>query len=329
MHITEVSEQKIWDEFIVSNGSQFLQSWKWAEFQKKIGRKIWRLAIKDSDNIVGQALLIKYRLPLWKSYFYCPRGPIFKSNSEQKVIDMLIKNMKILAKKENAIFLRIEQLKKINDIDSEIIKVNDVQPSQTTILNINLSEREILNNMRAKTRYNIGLAERRGVICYKAEKDSRDVDVFLDLIHQTSEREQFKPHNNKYYRALLDLDERFINLYLAEYKNKVLAAHIVVNFNDTVTYIHGASTREYNNVMAPHILHWQIIKDAMKNGYKFYDFWGIDKKRWSGLTRFKTGFAGKTVTYLGTFDIPLNNLWYYLYKFGTSCRSYLQCNLKS
>ena len=34
---------------------------------------------------------------------------------------------------------------------------------------------------------------------------------------------------------------------------------------------------------------------------------------WAGVTRFKLGFGGRAVDYPGTFDLPLNRLWYTLY----------------
>jgi lipid II:glycine glycyltransferase (peptidoglycan interpeptide bridge formation enzyme) len=68
--------------------------------------------------------------------------------------------------------------------------------------------------------------------------------------------------------------------------------------------------------MAPHLLHWEIIRQAKQLGYHFYDFWGIDEKKWPGLTRFKKGFGGKIIEYPGTFDLVFNKFWYQLYRLG-------------
>lgn len=341
MHIIEVADKKVWDDFVVENGSQFLQSWDWGEFQKGLGRKIWRLAIKKGDKVMGTALIIKQLLPFGKSYFYCPRGPLFlfKGEKNKKGAEMLAEKLKRLARKEKAVFFRFES----GDFKSTIInckKVKDVQPSRTVILDLTKPEDEILNNMHAKTRYNIGLAKRHNVEIYEGREDpirsppskesgrnqrfltSNGVEIFLKLLHQTAEREKFNPHPDIYYRTLLSkfwtpsVQKQFVRLYLAKHKNKILAAYIIIYFNKAATYVHGASSREYRQVMAPHLLHWHIIKKAQKYGCRVYDFWGIDEKRWPGLSRFKISFGGQTRVYPGTFDLPISKSWYALYKAG-------------
>lgn len=314
MHIIEISSQKQWDEFVVLNGDQFLQSWAWGEFQKKIGRRIWRLGIKDDNNIIGQALIVKHSLLLGKNYFYCPRGPIFSSLPSKKVLKIFIEKIKDLARQENAIFFRFEP-QNIKLQVSHCKKVSDVQPCKTLTLDLTQSEQEILSNMHYKTRYNIRLAQRHKVEVYRS-KDQKDVEEFLHLLHKTCKREKFKPHPDNYYQSLLSFDPKFIQLYLVKYEDKILAAYIVVFFGNTATYVHGASSRENANVMAPHFLHWYTITQAKNKGYKAYDFWGIDKKKWPGLTRYKMGFGGELVTYIGTFDLPISNPWYWLYKIG-------------
>jgi lipid II:glycine glycyltransferase (peptidoglycan interpeptide bridge formation enzyme) len=68
--------------------------------------------------------------------------------------------------------------------------------------------------------------------------------------------------------------------------------------------------------MGPHLLQWEEIRLVKKQGYRFYDFWGIDEKKWPGVTRFKMGFGGETVTYPGTFDLVFDKFWYQLYNLG-------------
>ena len=88
------------------------------------------------------------------------------------------------------------------------------------------------------------------------------------------------------------------------------------------SYVHGASANEFRNVMAPYALQWEVIKLAKQKNCKYYDFNGIDEKKWPGVTRFKMGFArfesarqgGEVVEYPGTFDMVFDNLWYNVYK---------------
>ncbi|MDA2922827.1 aminoacyltransferase [Patescibacteria group bacterium AH-259-L07] len=322
MNIVEAKDKKAWDNFIISNGDQFLQSWEWAEFQKKLNRKIWRLDIKDGDNIVGQALLIKHVFPLGKSYLYCPRGPIasLKIKDQRSKIknffEFFINHLDDLAKQENAIFLRIEPLSDSRFEIKDLKRINDVQPSQTLMLDLAHSKEKILSQMHEKTRYNIRLAQRHGV----KVGESDDIKIFLDLLHETAKREKFKSHPDMYYRTLLNTNSHFTKLYTATYKGKVLAAHMMIFSGLTATYVHGASSREYKEVMAPHLLHWYTIQIAKQKGYQWYDLWGIDEKKWPGLTRFKKGFGGDVIAYPGTFDLPLDKFWYGLYRVGASIK---------
>jgi len=309
MEIVDVKNQKDWKD-----GSQFLQSWLWGDFQQKLGRKIWRWAIKKSGKTIIQALIIKHQLPLGLSYLYCPRGPLFQDDLPTEVSGLLMTKIKSIAKKEKAIFFRLEPLKRVDFVSSKL-KVSSVQPNQTAILDLSVPEDEILKKMHSKTRYNIRLAERKGVVIH----ESKDIEYFWDLLKETTQREKFKSYIFSYYKKLLDCS--FTKLYLAKYKNKVLAAHLIIFFNQTAFYVHGGSSREFRQVMAPHLLHWHIIEAAQNMGYKFYDFWGIDEKKWPGFTKFKMSFGGEKIIYPGTFDLPLSKFWYTLYKIGKAIRT--------
>ena len=355
MKIIEVFKKDAWNNFIFSQvkrpGSEFLQSWEWGAFQKKLGRKVWYFGIKNESQMIAQALVVKHNLPLCKSYFYCPRGPIIPASgdSKSKILELLIKEIKEIAKGENAIFWRMEPLNKdvlskvypvksfteskrkslilfnrVNSLKFRVVAVRPVQPSKTLILDFKKSEPDLLSQMHSKTRYNIRLAQKHGVKVFKSNEE-KYLNIFLNLLHQTSEREKIKSYPDNYYKKLLNSESksacagRFASLYLAEYQNRILAAHLLIFFNHTATYVHGASSREHKEVMAPYLLHWHTIQQAKKENIYFYDFWGIDKKKWPGLTRFKTGFNGEKIVYPGTFDIPLSKIWYYLYKLGKLC----------
>ncbi len=300
----------------------FLQSIGWEEFQNSIGNKTFR---------VDDVLLIKKELKFGKSYFYCPRVSIKgDTNTDEKdirysILDIgdFLKKIISLVKKENCIFLRIEPNDKLQVTSYKLQKTNDVQPSQTVILDLDKAEEELLKDMHQKTRYNIRLSEKKGVKI----KESDDIEIFWKLTEETTKRDGFRAHDKNSYVNMLQInpsvplrstqdDKKEINikLYLAEYENKVLAAGIFAFYNDTVTYLHGASTHENKNVMAPYALHWEMIKLAKKQGYKYYDFNGIDEKKWPGITRFKKGFGGKEIQYAGTYDVLFNKGWYFIYQ---------------
>src|SRR4030042_4084050 len=159
MNLNLVTNKEQWDNKIGSQKmSQFLQSWEWAEFQKRLCRKIWRLDL-DKEYV----LVIKMNLPLGKSYLYIPRTDI---NFDQAKIATLQE----LAKQEKSIFIKIEPVRQ-NLSSFNFKKVGSVQPLQTLLLDLSKSEEELLAQMHQKTRYNIHLAEKRGVKLVEAETE--------------------------------------------------------------------------------------------------------------------------------------------------------------
>jgi lipid II:glycine glycyltransferase (peptidoglycan interpeptide bridge formation enzyme) len=75
--------------------------------------------------------------------------------------------------------------------------------------------------------------------------------------------------------------------------------------------------------MAPYLLQWEIIKKAKAAGCKYYDFFGIDEKKWPGVTRFKHGFSGEEIKYPGTFDMIFNLTSYNLYRILRAIRRFV------
>ncbi|MFH0907009.1 MAG: peptidoglycan bridge formation glycyltransferase FemA/FemB family protein [bacterium] len=300
------NQKKEWNQFVAQNKGSFLQSWQWGEFQKSLGRKIWRI---QTNKLKG--LVLEYDLPFTKkSYLYCPHLSVSKNTGLKEFLNEIRK----IAKQEKSIFLKIEPLMDFGVEKSPInmvISSKHIQPYQTLILDISKPENELLNQMHQKTRYNIGLAQKKGVIIEQSE----NIQDFLKLLEKTSKRDKFYLHCSEYYINLLDIlgKDGTAKLFLAKYKDKVIASNVVCFFGKTAIYLYGASDYDFRNLMAPYFLQWHTILRAKKLGYKYYDFWGIDEKRWSGVTRFKKGFNGKEITYPGAFDLVFQPIWYRIY----------------
>jgi lipid II:glycine glycyltransferase (peptidoglycan interpeptide bridge formation enzyme) len=262
------------------------------DFQKALGRKVWQ---------VGSVNVIKYNLLLGKSYLYAPRC------GENFLSDDFLKKIREIAKKENAIFFKIELLRQAQG--RPFRKSTNIQPRKTLVLDITKSEKKLLVKMHHKTRYNIRLAERKNI---KIRKDKEGFEEFWKLLQQTTKRDGFRPHPKEYYKKMLEISG--VELFTATFKKKVIAANIVVFYKKTAIYLHGASDYKYRNLMAPYLLQWHQILEAKKRDCTEYDFWGIDEKKWPGVTRFKKGFNGKEVIYLGAYDLIFQPIWYRIYK---------------
>jgi lipid II:glycine glycyltransferase (peptidoglycan interpeptide bridge formation enzyme) len=312
-------------KFIQDNSPDggFLQSPEWQKFQESVGRKIF--------NISGNnfwANIIEHSLPIVGKYFYVPRGPIIKQEADIKEqIGKLIN----LSKDNNIGWIRIEPANEEilnairNNTNYRIVKApHDMQPKELLMIDIKKSEEEILAQMKPKTRYNIKLAEKKGVKTRSAERTEQNekyIDEFLRLVAVTAERNKITSHPENYYKKMFEsIPSDILKLYIAEYKDKIIAANLVVFYGNTCIYLHGASDDEYRNVMAPYMLQWRQIRDAAEE-YGIYDLGGIrteeGNNNWKGITRFKTGFSPvtKPTEFPGSYDIIIDPMRYYLYIF--------------
>lgn len=322
----EKSEPSTWSR------SEFLQSEKWAELLRKEGREVLVYGVFSAEELVAKISLIKKYLGGGYFYFYAPRGPLFKEESliqKRELESFLFSELKRL--NPRLVFIRVEpekilehgvegrSLENFSVKEKRVLKIKktfDLQPAKTLILDLRKSEDEILKAMQVKTRYNIRLAQKKGVKIIEATpKLFPDFGFaeFWRLANLTSERDNFRLHGEKHYQNLIANGGEFIKLYLAQYQGKFLAAGLFCFFAGRVTYLHGASDNEYRNVMAPYLLHFEVIRQAQAAGYQEYDFYGIDEKKWPGVTRFKKGFGGEIKNYPGTYDVIFKPTVYWFY----------------
>jgi peptidoglycan pentaglycine glycine transferase (the first glycine) len=296
---------KLWNAYVAEHGPRsgaFLQSFEWGECQSSLGHHVYR----RGDLSHGAAQFVETRLPFGMNYLYCPRGPIGR-------VDLVEP-----AQKSAAMFVRIEPEKKPSDV--RLRPSVRVQPTHTLILDLTKGPEAILAAAHEKTRYNVRLAERKGV---QVELDSKSFGDAWPLFEVTGQRGRFRLHDRDYYAMMLEQVQggAKASLAVARYGGKVIAANIIMDFAGTRTYLHGASSDEHRNVMAPYLLHMKLIEEACALGLKAYDWWGVapadapPSHSWTGITRFKLGFGGERVEYPGTFDLVTDPFKYGLYRF--------------
>lgn len=318
------------DQFIQENSAcgGFLQSNQWAEFQNDFGIKKHNI----SDNDFWSNVL-EYKLPLVGKYFYIPRGPVRDKNIKYDKLKNCIGDLIELAKINNAGWIRIDSFDKdidkiIKELKHKLVKApHDMQPKQLFVVDIDKNEEEILAQMKPKTRYNIKVAEKKDVKIevLNSFENNKKIEKFLDLIEKTGNRKGISFHPKEYYRKMLkSITSDNLKLYLAIYKNKIIAGAVLVIYGQTATYLHGASDDNNRNAMAPFLLQWQMIRDARENGAKKYDFGGVSigeddkerEKKWLGVTRFKQGFSKNNtpLEFSGSYDIIVSPIKYWAYR---------------
>lgn len=347
--ILNLAEEHLWEEFVQSHPLGTIhQTPEWGHFQAKIsGRgKYWIIVLTESSQnnsgssqapkILAGTLLIRHQLPKGYCWLYAPRGPLLNYDSKNNYataknqMDVLLSEIKQIARQEKAIFLRIDPLIRLNpqSTDGQIHfshfrqNISGFQPDHTLVLDLTKSEQEVLAQMKPKGRYNIKLAEKKGIIIRKSFDSTqfeKDLKTFYQILTETTSRDGFHAHDPQFYKDMLESLQTFSALYLAEYNNQAIAACLNTFYKDTATYYYGASSNANRNLMAPYLLHWQAIKDAKQKGYKFYDFFGIapkdgKKHQWAGVTEFKKKFGGTEISWQKPQELPFKKSLYFLYR---------------
>lgn len=319
MELFYFQEEQQLDDFIISSktlsaGAEFLQSWTWGEILKNEGKEIIRLGLRKENKILVAVTLVKESFLHNFYYWYAPRGPIFANNLQHREV---VQNFLLTAIRKldsQVLFLRLEPQKENLEFTKSQFKFQktiDIQPAQTLILNLKIGEEEILKAMHQKTRYNLRLAQKKGVQVREGNKD--DLAEFWRLLNLTSQRDNFRLHSLEHYQNLLSTGKGFIRLFLANYQGVNIAAGLFSFYGNKVTYLHGASDNQFRQLMAPYRLQWSVIQQALQEHYTYYDFYGIDEQKWPGVTRFKLGFGGERVKYAGTTDFIFRPRAYQFY----------------
>lgn len=297
---------------MAASGPSFLQSPEWQEIQERMGRPARRIA---------GILAVRHDVPFGRHYLYAPR-PVLDTASLRSLI--------AYGRSSGALFLKIDPAEPLPPAEFSSAAAASLQPAATVYLDCSPPDDDaLLAAMHPKTRYNIRLALRRGVTVRAGGPPvgSAAFESFWRLLSQTADRDGFRPHPVEHYRILFDVRSNdFSNrLFLAELDGASVAAAVVNCYipSGTAVYLHGASSRRHRAAMAPHLLHWHIIRHLRSAGLGTYDFGGVDEVRWPGLTRFKRGFGGRVHAFPPSIDVPFRALAYRLYRLQHSFRHLL------
>ncbi len=287
-----------------------LQSLEWEKARNQMG-----IETKRIDGF----LLSIHKLPLIKYKIgYLPRS----SMPNKKVLEKLYQ----FGKNNNLIFIKIEPYEeKSSELkikNSKLVKSpHPLFPNWTQILDLKKSEEELLKSFHQKTRYNIRLAQKKGVIV-KEESNDQGFEKFIRLYFETTKRQKYLGHNYHYHKIVWEnLKNKIAHILIAYYQNTPLAAYQLWYQDKILYYVYGGTSDLYRNLMASNLLMWEAIKLGKKLGGEKFDMWGslapdYEKNHpWAGFTRFKQGYGTKFVEMLGSYDLVINPFLYQIYNF--------------
>ncbi len=321
-------------EFLQSNPKgHFMQSPQWAKV-----KSFWKnevVTVEDENGkIKGSMSLLIRKVPgLPFTMMYSPRGPVCDSHDED-TMRKLLEKCRLLAKKNRSYALKMDPDIEVEDKEFEAIALRlgfkvsrglknyeGIQPRFVFRLDLRgKSEEQLMADFHQKVRYNIRLAERKGVTVKVGTRE--DVGVFYKMIVETGIRDNFVVRSKEYYEKVFDcFSPDHIRVFIAYYENEPIAGTIAILYGNKCWYLYGASINEHRNLMPNYLLQWNMIKHALESGCDIYDFRGVpgnidESNPMYGLYKFKVGFKGKFTEFIGMLDYVFNPVVYFIVEKG-------------
>ena len=334
MRLLEEKDKQEYKKFLESHDRcNFQQSLEWGEVKTSWKKEVILSEDKDG-NIRGSLCVWIRKIPIFGNIMYSARGPVCDLYDEDIIKD-LRDGADLLAKKYNAFVLRVEpDILKTDEKFRSIITKNgfkikddskdfkdEIQPRFVFRLDIKgKTEDQVFAEFHQKTRYNVRLATKKGVVIKEGTRD--DLKEFHKIMIETGERDNFIIRSLEYFEKMYDeMAPNHMKLLMAYHEDKPISGIIPIMYGNKVWYLYGASSNSHRNLMPNYLLQWTMIQEAIKRGADMYDFRGVsgvvdESHPQYGLYRFKKGFNADFTEFIGEIFIPYKPLVYKMYKFS-------------
>jgi lipid II:glycine glycyltransferase (peptidoglycan interpeptide bridge formation enzyme) len=327
-------------------GAHLLQTWEWGQVKAHYGwepmPKIWYGedgSPSAAALILGRAIAIP-GLPVRLRVLYSPKGPMLRDWGDASLRRSVLDDLRTLALEQRAIFIKIDPDVRLGtgipdsdqatedeiglEVGADLVSLGwrlsseQVQFRNTVLIDLNPSLDELLGRMKQKTRYNIRLAERKGVIVRAGSLD--DLDLLYQMYAETAVRDGFVIREREYYQAVWStfMQAGMAEPLIAEVENQPVAGVVIFRFAHRAWYLHGMSRQDQREKMPNYLLQWEAIQRARQAGSTVYDLWGApdsfhnEDPLW-GIYRFKEGLGGTVVRHIGAWDLPVRPFSYKVY----------------
>ena len=325
------SDEEEYKLFLENNERcNFQQSLEWSKVKTSWKSEV--ILAEDKDNkIIGSLMVWIRKMPIFGNIMYSARGPVCDIHNIE-VLKQITEGAKELAKKYNAIVLRIEPDIKSDDEKFKKIMLelgysikddaknfrDEIQPRYVFRLDTKgKTEDEVFSNFHQKTRYNVRLATKKGVTVKDGTRE--DLKDFHKIMITTGIRDGFITRPLEYFEKMYDeLGPEHMKILMAYYNNEPISGVIPIMYGNKTWYLYGASSNEHRNLMPNYLLQWEMIKIAISRKSDIYDLRGVPgiADDSNGLYRFKKGFGAEYTEFVGEVYIAFKPLKYKLYKFS-------------
>ncbi|NLE75164.1 MAG: peptidoglycan bridge formation glycyltransferase FemA/FemB family protein [Chloroflexi bacterium] len=326
LHNPSDQQQGAWDAFLAAHpGGHVLQTSRWAALKARFGWRPCLVQLVQGGAIQAGAALLFRRLPLGQTLAYVPKGPVVCWDQADQAQELLAA-LRQAAQAGRAWSLTLEpELPQGHPAVDTLTRAGfqpaprAIQPRSTIWVDLQGSPQEALERMKPKTRYNLRLASRKGVVVRPAQE--ADLPAFYRLMQTTAARDGFPVHASAYYEEAyrLFVPSGWAQVLLAYGEEGLLGGLMVFAFGPTAWYMYGASADVGRQRMPNHLLQWEAMQWARSRGCRTYDLWGIPDEvgqqpsayqatvtergdgLW-GVYRFKQGFGGQVVRTVGAWQ---------------------------
>jgi lipid II:glycine glycyltransferase (peptidoglycan interpeptide bridge formation enzyme) len=327
MDFVRVGSAAQWNAALASiPNAHVLQTWEWGEVKSKVGWTAERLVFAENGRPRAAAQILRRTLPRTPfGVMYVPKGPALDYQYTD-LLGIVLGHLEEHARRSRAIFVKADP-----DIPSDApaahcltergwrVSAEQIQYRNTVVLDLARSEGEIFEAMKPKWRYNIRLAEKRGV---RVEAGNEaDLPVFYRLYAETGARDGFLVRQFPYYREVWGrmLRGDLARVLFARVGSETIAGLMLFVFSGRAWFFYGASAGKLRELMPNHLLQWEAIRWAKWHGCREYDFWGApdhlaEGEPMYGVYKFKMGFGGRLVERIPAHDFVTGSLLHWLYR---------------
>jgi lipid II:glycine glycyltransferase (peptidoglycan interpeptide bridge formation enzyme) len=322
---------KEWDAFVEpKSNTGFMQSSWWVDFRSTCDFGNFGIVLRSGNEIVGGAVVLRFMHQTDRCFYYIQDGPVLPSDSslDEPVFQAVLSEIEQRRRNEPCTVSHLRMEPRWKTVPDFVQGFRFVRPCtdhflearDTRCVDLRLCEPAILAQMKPKGRYNIGVARRHGVSVVQ-DTSAQGLADFQRIYEETCERQGMAPKPPDYFETLVSLFSPLHkgSLFFAEYRGVRLAAALVIYFGPRATYFYGGSGDIHREVMAPYLLHFEVMREAKRLGHEWYDFWGIAPENkpdhpWRNFSVFKAKFGGVEEHLVRTMDFVFDEAAYEEYK---------------
>ncbi len=342
----QVKDLDRWNEVILKlPDAHLLQTREWSEIKSSVGWSPLAFLWEDKHgNCQAACLILKRQMRiltgmLTVSILYAPKGPLLNWH-DPVLVKQVLDDLILIAKDERSLFIKIDpdiicgtgipdatsgqSPDDCQSIRDRLIQYgwhfskNQIQFRNSIIIDLKQTDEQILGNMKQKTRYNIRLAEKKGVVVHRGTL--MDSAMLYKMYAETSLRNGFTIRERKYYERVWKIlfDAGMLEFLIASSENRPIAGLVLFHFGKRAYYFYGMSSDSHREMMPTYLLQWEAIRTARLLGCETYDLWGApdeftDLDPMWGVFRFKEGLGGLVIRTIGAWDYPVKLLIYNIY----------------